>query len=141
VRQPQDISTTTGSRKIAAAEEAIATFASSIHPSSAVVPVQLDLTDETSIQNARTFLADTFKARNIRGLDVLINNAAIASPSFKDTYEVNVFGTVAVTEAMRSLMNNDGAILNISSRLESIGALQKDVESRLFPRIAPARAH
>ncbi|KAJ6585232.1 hypothetical protein B0H19DRAFT_416273 [Mycena capillaripes] len=54
------------------------------------------------------------------------SSAVIISPSFKDTYEVNVFGTVAVTEAIRPLMNNGGGILNISSRLGSTGVLAKD---------------
>ncbi|KAJ6585229.1 hypothetical protein B0H19DRAFT_1227716 [Mycena capillaripes] len=115
-----------GSRKLLAAEEALTTFSSSIHSSSAVVPVQLDITDETSIKNAHAFIVEDLKARNISGLDVLINNAASSSSSFKDTYEVNVFGTVAVTEAMRPLMNNGGAILNISSRGGSISILLKD---------------
>ncbi|KAJ7134898.1 hypothetical protein C8R44DRAFT_437545 [Mycena epipterygia] len=114
-----------GSRKLTAAEEALATFAESIHPSSAVVPVQLDITDDASIKAAHAFIANDLAARNLKGLDVLINNAAVFSFSFKDTYEVNVFGTVAVTEAMRPLMNTDtgGAIINISSHVASLGAL------------------
>jgi NAD(P)-dependent dehydrogenase (short-subunit alcohol dehydrogenase family) len=41
------------------------------------VPVQLDITDEISIKNAHTFIAETLKARNISGLDVLINKSAV----------------------------------------------------------------
>ncbi|KAJ7134905.1 hypothetical protein C8R44DRAFT_771783 [Mycena epipterygia] len=114
-----------GSRKLAAAEEAIATFASSVHSSSAVVPVQLDITDDASIKAAHAFIAKELSARNLKGLDVLINNAGTNSPSFRETYEVNVFGTVAVTEAMRPLINNGGAIINISSRVGSMGSLLK----------------
>ncbi|KAJ7131682.1 hypothetical protein C8R43DRAFT_1133628 [Mycena crocata] len=114
-----------GSRRITAAEEALATFASSIHPTSSVVPVQLDITDESSITAAHTFIASDLATRNTQGLDVLINNAAIVSSSFRETYGVNVFGTIAVTEAMRPLMNNGGAILNISSRVGSIGSIGK----------------
>ncbi|KAJ7134904.1 hypothetical protein C8R44DRAFT_437644 [Mycena epipterygia] len=114
-----------GSRKLTAAEDAIATFASSIHSSSAVVPVQLDITDDASIKAAHAFIANELSARNLKGLDALINNAGVQLPSFRETYEVNVFGTIAVTEAMRPLINNGGAIINISSRSGSMDSLLK----------------
>ncbi|KAJ6621766.1 hypothetical protein B0H10DRAFT_2015663 [Mycena sp. CBHHK59/15] len=114
-----------GSRKLAAAEEAEAKFASDIHPSSAVVPMQLDITDEASIKNAHTFIADYLKAKNLPGLDVLVNNAAHGKDTLKATYEVNVFGTEAVTEAIRPLLNKGGAILNISSSLGSVSLFTK----------------
>ncbi|KAF7348340.1 Short-chain dehydrogenase/reductase family protein [Mycena sanguinolenta] len=110
-----------GSRKLAAAEEARAKFASDIHPSSLVVPVQLDVTDTTSIKNAEKFVADYLKDKNLPGLDVLMNNAGVVGATFEATYAVNVFGANAVKEAFRPLMNNGGAILNISS---SLGSLQ-----------------
>ncbi|KAF8139212.1 hypothetical protein K438DRAFT_1880474 [Mycena galopus ATCC 62051] len=109
-----------GSRKLAAAEEARAKFASDIHPSSSVVPVQLDITDAASIKNAHTFIADYLRGKNLPGLDVLVNNAGIVGATFEATYAVNVFGTAAVTEAIRPLLNNGGAILNISSDLGSL---------------------
>ncbi|KAJ6523517.1 hypothetical protein DFH09DRAFT_996895 [Mycena vulgaris] len=114
------------SRKIAAAEESLAKFASDIHPSSNVVPIQLDITDEDSIKAAHTAIVGHLKAKNLSGLDVLINNAGIYSPSFKDTYEVNVFGTVVLTETILPSINNGGAILNISSTMGSLGFLKTD---------------
>ncbi|KAJ7451609.1 hypothetical protein FB451DRAFT_703133 [Mycena latifolia] len=108
-----------GSRKLAAAEEARAKFAAEIHASSAVVPVQLDITDAASIKSAHAFVSDYLKEKSIAGLDVLINNAA-RTGTFEEVYSVNVFGTVAVTDAFRPLMNNGGAILNISSTLGSL---------------------
>ncbi|KAJ7451612.1 short-chain dehydrogenase/reductase SDR [Mycena latifolia] len=124
-----------GSRKLAAAEEARAKFAAEIHASSAVVPVQLDITDAASIKSAHAFVADYLKGKSLPGLDVLINNAA-RTGTFEEVYSVNVFGTVAVTDAFRPLMNNGGAILNISS---SLGSLSWHTE-RPPPPIYPAYA-
>ena len=62
-----------GSRKLAAAHEALAKFASDIHPSSEVVPVQLDITDDASIKNAHASITKKLEERNLAGLDVLIN--------------------------------------------------------------------
>ncbi|KAJ7628737.1 carbonyl reductase [Roridomyces roridus] len=110
-----------GSRKLAAAEEAIAKFAD-IHPSSTVVPVQLDLTDATSIQNAHDVVAKTLKEKNIPGLDVLVNNAAVSSSTSTPEviYATNVMGTSRVKDALLPLINKGGSILNISSGLGSI---------------------
>ncbi|KAF8193274.1 hypothetical protein K438DRAFT_2133091 [Mycena galopus ATCC 62051] len=109
-----------GSRKLSAAEEARAKFVAEIHPSSTVVPVQLDITDAASIENAHAFIAGYLKAKNLAGLDVLVNNAGVAAATFEATYAVNVFGTAAVTEAIRPLLNDGGAILNISSTMGSL---------------------
>jgi hypothetical protein len=66
-----------GSRKIAAAEEALAGFAY-IHPASTVVPVQLDAQME-SITAAHATIADYLNAKGLRGLDVLINKSVFLS--------------------------------------------------------------
>ncbi|KAJ6584110.1 hypothetical protein DFH09DRAFT_1434344 [Mycena vulgaris] len=109
-----------GSRKVAAAEEALAKFSADVAASSSVVPVQLDITDATSIKSAHAFVAEHLKGKGLAGLDVLINNAAIAVPSFAETFVVNIIGTAAVTAALRPLLNKGGAILNISSSLGSL---------------------
>ncbi|KAJ7132923.1 short-chain dehydrogenase/reductase SDR [Mycena filopes] len=132
-----------GSRKIQAAQEALSQFASDVHASSTVVPVQLDVTDETSIKAAHSFIADHLKQKGISTLDVLINNTAAEPELYQPAngtvpatrfavngrlvtsltvYGVNVFGTTAVTTAMRPLLANGGAILNISSGLGSLTA-------------------
>ncbi|KAJ7486144.1 short-chain dehydrogenase/reductase SDR [Mycena galericulata] len=92
-----------GSRKLAAAEEALAKFASEIHPSSIVVPVQLDITDDASVKNAHAFIA----------------NAATGVNTFEEVYAVNVFGTARITAAIRPILKNGGTILNVSSVLGS----------------------
>lgn len=62
-----------GSRKLAAAEEALSKFASDIHASSTVVPVQLDITDPVSVKKAHSFIVNHLQGINKTGLDVLIN--------------------------------------------------------------------
>ncbi|KAJ7029283.1 hypothetical protein C8F04DRAFT_1117180 [Mycena alexandri] len=118
--QTPDIIVFMGSRKLAAAEEELAKFASDVHASSTVVPVQLDVTDAASIKAAHAFIADYLKQKGISSLDVLVNNAGVARGSFEEIYAVNVFGVAALTETIRPLLSNDGSILNISSTLASL---------------------
>jgi NAD(P)-dependent dehydrogenase (short-subunit alcohol dehydrogenase family) len=73
--------------------------------------VQLDVTDEESVRRAAKWIETEFGV-----LDVLINNAGIARgdgdgrPSqttlatLREVYETNVFGVVAVTNAMLPLL-------------------------------------
>lgn len=91
--------------------------------------VALDVTDEASVAAA----AESIRAQFGR-LDVLINNAAIklefdpAPPSaatmavVRETFETNVFGVIAVTQAMLPLLRlSDAArIVNLSSGLGSL---------------------
>ncbi|KAJ6585284.1 hypothetical protein B0H19DRAFT_417803 [Mycena capillaripes] len=127
-----------GSRKKEAAEEALSKFAADVHSSSTVVPVQLDITDDASIKAAHAFLANFLKEKGVETLDVLVNNAAAGTTTFKETYEVNVLGTVAVTEAFLPLLSKGGAVLNISSGFASIAAYTK--RPSIFPFLAPAYA-
>jgi NAD(P)-dependent dehydrogenase (short-subunit alcohol dehydrogenase family) len=94
--------------------------------------VQLDVTDQDSISRAAAWI-DTEYGH----LDVLVNNAAtptvsgerrpIGETSLTDmraVYEVNVFGIVAVTDAMLPLLRRVPAarIVNVSSEVGSISA-------------------
>ncbi|KAJ7624796.1 short-chain dehydrogenase/reductase SDR [Roridomyces roridus] len=98
-----DVLVLMGSRKLAAAETALANFASDIHPSSSVVPVQLGTTQ-----------------KNLSGLDVLVNNAAISVGPPVDIYAVNVVGTARIKDALYPLLKQGtAAILNVSSTLGS----------------------
>ncbi|GAA5199283.1 SDR family NAD(P)-dependent oxidoreductase [Rugosimonospora acidiphila] len=84
----------------------------------------LDVTDAKSIAEA---------ARRIETLDVLVNNAGIGTElapasgtdldSFRRTYETNVFGVVAVTNALLpALRRSPGPrIVNVSSGTGSLG--------------------
>jgi NAD(P)-dependent dehydrogenase (short-subunit alcohol dehydrogenase family) len=92
--------------------------------------VQLDVTNGKSVQLA----AEWIEAEHGR-LDVLVNNAGTASVSrqgfppgqtsledMRAVYEINVFGVVAVTNAMLPLLRRAPAarIVNVSSEVGSI---------------------
>ncbi|MFO0616799.1 MAG: SDR family oxidoreductase [Polyangiaceae bacterium] len=106
--------------------------------------VQLDVTDEASIAAAAARIQE-----ELGRLDVLVNNAAISSiapadASFEEivkagrpsvasmaemraVFETNVFGVVAVTQAMLPLLREApaGRIVNVSSSVGSL-TLQSD---------------
>jgi NAD(P)-dependent dehydrogenase (short-subunit alcohol dehydrogenase family) len=109
--------------------------------------VQLDVTDAKSIQQAAEWI-DAEYGR----LDVLVNNAGTATvarrgslPSgtslddMRAVYEINVFGVVAVTNAMLPLLRRAPAarIVNVSSEVGSISA-QSDPASPLAQMPASA---
>ena len=91
-------------------------------------PLLLDVTDLASVQAAARRIGEEFGGR----LDVLVNNAGVAldtlPPSqadfgkFKATYETNVFGPFAVTQAMLPLLKRSpaGRVVNVSSSLGSL---------------------
>lgn len=96
--------------------------AESIGP--AARPLHLDVTDAASIAAA---------AARVRQLDVLVNNAGImvdgAQPdeadvdSFRRTYETNLFGVLAVTNAFLPALRRSARarIVNVSSGTGSLG--------------------
>jgi len=88
----------------------------------------IDITDAASIREATARIAGEWGR-----LDILVNNAAVslergALPSesdlglMRETYEANVFGLVAVTQAMLPLLRNApaGRIVNMSTGLASL---------------------
>jgi NAD(P)-dependent dehydrogenase (short-subunit alcohol dehydrogenase family) len=92
--------------------------------------VQLDVTDAKSVQQAAEWIEAAYGR-----LDVLVNNAGTSSvarrgypPSqtsledMRAVYEINVFGVVAVTNAMLPLLRRAPAarIVNVSSEVGSI---------------------
>jgi NAD(P)-dependent dehydrogenase (short-subunit alcohol dehydrogenase family) len=94
--------------------------------------VRLDVTDEQSVAAAAAWIEAEYST-----LDVLINNAGIArgdgtgKPSettlatLRTVYETNVFGLVAVTNAMLPLLRRAPAarIVNVSSEVGSIASM------------------
>ncbi|KAK7024724.1 short-chain dehydrogenase/reductase family protein [Favolaschia claudopus] len=122
-----------GSRILSNAETAIAGFASDIHPSSTVIPVQLDITDPTSISNAVEFIKKYLHEKGRTGLDVLMNNAVSGSPSLPTSFAVNVFGAHDLKQAVRPILNKGGAILNISSQGGSLTLLTHRPPIPVFP--------
>ena len=100
-----------------------------------VRPVRLDVTDERSIASAVDTI-DTAVGR----IDILINNAGISPPhgdplgadvaDVRRTYETNVFGVIAVTQACLPLLlrSAPASVVNVSSAMGSL-ALWSDDES------------
>lgn len=93
-----------------------------IHPNFTVI--KLDLSEQETIIDFDKILEN----RNIE-IDFLINNAGIGpdldtlkpdKDSFKQTFDVNVTGTVFFTELLCKRIKNRGKIINISSKMGSI---------------------
>ncbi|WP_214319741.1 SDR family oxidoreductase [Nonomuraea sediminis] len=92
--------------------------------------VRLDVTDADSVRAAAKWIEQEYGA-----LDILVNNAGItggyrdpvpsATPveAFREVFETNVFGVVAVTQAMLPLLRRSaaGRIVNMTSELGSLG--------------------
>ena len=103
--------------------------------------VPLDVTDDKSVARAAEWIDAEYGV-----LDVLVNNAGIARgdghgrPSettvgtLRAVYETNVFGVVAVTNAMLPLLRRAAAarIVNVSSEVGSITSMT-DPDSPLYP--------
>jgi NAD(P)-dependent dehydrogenase (short-subunit alcohol dehydrogenase family) len=105
------------------------------------VSSKLDVTDHETIQRAAEWIEKEFGR-----LDILVNNAGIgewgAKPSgadlakVREVYETNLFGPVAMTQAMLPLLRKSkhGRIVNVSSSLGSLTlASQPDSPMAQFP--------
>ncbi|XP_072385006.1 carbonyl reductase [NADPH] 1-like [Diabrotica undecimpunctata] len=80
---------------------------------------QLDINSQASVDELRDFIK-----KEHGGLDLLINNAAIAFPQAatestfvqaSKTIEANYFGTLKVCEALFPLLRNNAKVVNVSS--------------------------
>ncbi|AIQ15136.1 SDR family oxidoreductase [Paenibacillus durus] len=90
--------------------------------SSAVIPVQIDITDQASVQFAFEEVAKTVGNDGLAGL---INNAGcmvqgplelLTMEQIKQQFELNVFGQIAVTQAFLPLLRkNGGRVINIGA--------------------------
>lgn len=93
-----------------------------------VEAIQLDVTHDESVKNARTEIGQKIKA-----LDILINNAGIYGgypqaaldatiAQFKATYDANVYGVVRVTQSFLDLLKAapEPRIVNVSSSQGSL---------------------
>lgn len=93
-----------------------------------VEAIQLDITSDESVKNARTEIGKRTKT-----LDILINNAGIyggypqaalnaSIDQFKAAYDANVYGVVRVTQAFIDLLekSDEPRIVNVSSSQGSI---------------------
>jgi NAD(P)-dependent dehydrogenase (short-subunit alcohol dehydrogenase family) len=104
--------------------------------------VQLDVTNKDTIGLAAQWIEDQFGR-----LDILVNNAGIGEWGFKpsevdlarvrEVYETNLFGPMAVTQAMLPLLRRSkhGRIVNVSSSLGSL-SLANDPNSPISQFLA-----
>ncbi len=110
--------------------------------------VQLDVTDDASVDAAATTLAAA------GGLDVLLNNAGIegrlpdngivtaadtTADQLRSIFETNVFGLVRVTHAFLPLLQRSPApvIVNVSSGLASLAGLSDpDSPTHFYPGVS-----
>lgn len=105
-------------------------------------PVELDVTDETSIASA---LEHVSKAD--RHLEVLVNNAGIALQGFdadvaRRTIDVNVHGAERVTNAFLPLLSEGARIIMVSSESGSLSQFSEPLRRRfLDPSLDRARLH
>ena len=86
-----------------------------------ITPIQLDLANEESIKSA----IKEIRAVSAK-IDILVNNAGVGQGSLfqmtpmaalRDVFEVNFFGTIALSQGISRLMsrNKTGTIINVSS--------------------------
>lgn len=95
--------------------------------------IKLDISNSQDIENAKTYIESEYG-----NLDILINNAAVFLDSawfgnnvesvpmktLRDTFDINYFGTVELTQALLPLIKKSdaGRIVNISSVSGSFAA-------------------
>jgi len=93
-------------------------------------PITLDVTDPATIETAATEIGEKHGR-----LDILVNNAGISGDRsaqrpgavdlqrVREIFETNLFGVIAVTEAMLPLLRRSagGRIVNVSSGTSSMG--------------------
>ena len=109
--------------------------------------LELDVTETSSVANAAAQVQQQHGS-----LDILVNNAGIVAEDltgtdtefadvelFEMTYQVNVFGVVAVTEAFLPLLrqSSQARIVNVSSTMGSLND-QSDPDSNYYGMIVPA---
>lgn len=109
-----------------------------------VEAIQLDVTDDESVQAARALIG-----KKTPVLDVLINNAGISGElpqsalgtpidGFKAVYETNLFGVVRVTQAFIDLLSRSTAprIVNVTTTMASLSLAADSSGSNYHTKLA-----
>ncbi|KAJ9156775.1 NAD(P)-binding protein [Coniochaeta hoffmannii] len=121
-------------RSLDNAEAAVRELQTTAADPTALAPIAIDVTDDDSIAAAVESVSSQFGH-----LDILINNAGIGQPeppqvsirkAFRQVFEVNVFGAMAVTDAFLPLLRassyHDRRIVNVTSGLGLISMAGKE---------------
>ncbi|XP_023309721.1 carbonyl reductase [NADPH] 1 [Anoplophora glabripennis] len=97
---------------------------------------QLDITDQSSVDKFKEYIKS-----NHGGIDILVNNAAIAylgnatipeGQQAEETIKVNYFGTLRVSEALFPLLRNNAKVVNISSSAGHLSMISSaDLKAKL----------
>lgn len=111
---------------------------------SKVIPIELDVSDERSINQA----LETLQSQ-IDFLDVLINNAGvypdegvniltISRELLNVTMNANTFGSIRMVQAFLPLLekSQDARVINVSSGYGALGGLSADVPSYCLSKLA-----
>ena len=90
-----------------------------------VITLALDVTSDTSVNAAAELVKKALAESNIKGLNVLVNNAGLGwwapvldlpMEDAKAIFETNFFGVIRVTQAFgRELVDAKGTLVNVSS--------------------------
>lgn len=97
---------------------------------------QLDIDSSESIATFKNYISITYG-----GLDVLINNAAIAykvastfpfSEQATNTIRVNFTGTLNLTRALLPLIRAHGRIVNVSSMVSKLSQVSVDLQKQFY---------
>mmetsp|Transcript_4194 Transcript_4194/g.5605 ORF Transcript_4194/g.5605 Transcript_4194/m.5605 type:complete len:268 (+) Transcript_4194:185-988(+) len=98
--------------------------------------IKIDVSSESSIEAA----VEKVKEKN-RKLDILVNNAGVYldndttnSTNLDTTLDVNFFGTEKVTKGFLPLMNKNARIVNVSSRLGSLGTVPSKLRTKFMDK-------
>lgn len=94
-------------------------------------PVELDVTNETSVQRLARELAGS------EPLAALVNNAGIALDGFdarvaRETLSVNFHGAVRVTDALTPLLAPNASVVMVSSGMGELSAVSAELRSALL---------
>lgn len=102
--------------------------------------VQLDVTDKQSIARAASEIRERYER-----VDVLVNNAGVALRGFdesiaKTTIGINVFGPIAVTDALVPLLSEHASVVMVSSGLGDLSCVSAALREQFEdPRLARDR--
>jgi NAD(P)-dependent dehydrogenase (short-subunit alcohol dehydrogenase family) len=91
----------------------------SLESDSRIVPLALDVRDESAVAGLAEIASDVSIVVNNAGVDLFANLLTGDMDAIRDEFDVNVFGLISVTRAMAPVLKNNegGAFLNLLTAL------------------------